>query len=285
MPHTPAPGALENPAKLAVSATPVNHASSAPAANIAAPAKPSATTEFRTLLRGTPPLIVAGMVIAIVCMNLLANKSIHTGVPWLALDCGILFSWLIFLAMDVMTRCFGPRATTIMSAVALAVNLVVAGLFFLASLIPGEWSASYVEGSEAILNAAFDETFRGTWFIILGSTIAFLVSALINNYLNAWIGRGLANRRRDTGFAAFATRSYVSTFIAQVADNLVFALLVSRTFFGWTLTQCVTCALTGALLELVFEVVFSPLGYRLTKSILAERAGNGESQAGEEVSA
>ena len=235
------------------------------------PATSPDNLSFRALLRGTPPLIVACMVLAIVCMNLLANKSINTGVPWLALDCGILFSWMIFLAMDVMTRCFGPRATTIMSAVALVVNLVVAALFALAALIPGEWSASYVEGSEAILNAAFDETFRGTWFIILGSSVAFLVSAVINNYLNAAIGRRLAKNSGDAGFGAFALRSYVSTFVAQVADNLVFALIVSRTFFGWTMTQCVTCALTGALLELLFEVVFSPLGYRLTKSILAER--------------
>ena len=239
-------------------------------------AKPSLATEFRMLLRGTPPLVVAMMVIAIVCMNLLANKSIHTGVSWLALDCGILFSWMIFLAMDIMTKCFGPRATTLMSVVALVANWVVALLFLCASLIPGEWSASYVDGSEAILNAAFDETFRGTWFIILGSSVAFLASAVVNNYLNAWVGRHLAN---DSGFGAFAARAYVSTFVAQVVDNLVFALLVSRIFFGWTLTQCITCALTGAALELVFEVVFSPLGYRLATSILAERAGGAQTTA------
>ena len=244
----------------------------------------STSHEFRLLLRGTPPLVVAALVVAIVGMNLLANKSINTGTSWLALDCGILFSWMIFLAMDVMTRCFGPRAATVMSIVALALNWLVALLFFLASLIPGEWSASYVEGLEPVLNAAFDETFRGTWFIILGSSVAFVASALVNNYLNAWIGTRLAKRRRDTGFSAFATRAYVSTFVAQVVDNLVFALLVSRTFFGWTLAQCITCALTGAVLELLFEVVFSPVGYRLTTSILAERAVN-TAESLEEVSA
>ena len=61
---------------------------SAPAAPATAPAATPATSpdnlSFRALLRGTPPLIVACMVLAIVCMNLLANKSINTGVPWLA---------------------------------------------------------------------------------------------------------------------------------------------------------------------------------------------------------
>ena len=233
--------------------------------------KQTAISEFRYLLRSTPPLIVAMMILSIVGMNLMANKSIDTGLDWLALDCGILFSWMCFLSMDVLTRCFGPRATTLLSIVALVANWVVALLFFIASVIPGVWSASYVEGSEAVINAALDSMFSGTWFIILGSSTAFVVSAIINNYLNAAIGRRLAN---DTGFGAFALRSYVSTFVAQMADNLVFAILVSQVFFGWTLTQCITCALTGALLELLFEVVFSPLGYRMTQGILAERAEN-----------
>ena len=230
-------------------------------------------SEFRNLVRTVPPLLVTLLVLSIVGMNLLANKSIQTGVDWLALDCGILFSWLCFLSMDVLTRCFGPRATTLLSIVALVANWVVALVFFVASIIPGMWSASYVEGSESVINMALDSMFAGTWFIILGSSTAFIVSAFVNNYLNAAIGKRLSN---DSGFGAFALRSYVSTFVGQVADNLVFALLVSQVFFGWTLTQCITCALTGALLELLFEVVFSPIGYRMTKGILAERVGNEE---------
>ncbi|MBQ9067755.1 MAG: VUT family protein [Eggerthellaceae bacterium] len=233
----------------------------------------SALDDLRNLLRSAPPLIVAMLVLSIVGMNILANKSIDTGVEWLALDCGILFSWMAFLAMDVLTRCFGPRATTLLSLVALCLNLVVATVFFLASFVPGVWSASFVEGSEGVINQSIDSMFRGTWYILLGSSVAFAVSALINNYLNAGIG---ARLQRDYGFGAFALRSYVSTFVAQAADNLVFALLVSQAFFGWTLLQCVTCALTGAVLELLFEVAFSPFGYRLVEGILAERAKGGQ---------
>ena len=35
-----------------------------------------------------PPLLLTLTVLSIVGMNLLANKSIDTGVSWLALDCG-----------------------------------------------------------------------------------------------------------------------------------------------------------------------------------------------------
>lgn len=225
-----------------------------------------AFSEFRTLLRTVPPILVTLMVLSIVGMNLLANKSIDTGLSWLALDCGILFSWLTFLSMDVMTHCYGPRAATLMSAAALVLNLVMALVFFIAGHIPGVWGESFVENG-AIINTALDNTFSGTWYIILGSSAAFISSAFINNFLNYGIGKLVGSR----GFGAFALRSYVSTFIGQLADNLIFALIVSRLFFGWTLLQCFTCALTGAIAELLFEIVFSPLGYRISKRIMRER--------------
>ena len=223
---------------------------------------------FGNLLRSVPPLIVSLLILSVVGMNLLANKSINTGVDWLALDCGILFSWLTFLCMDVLTHCYGPKAATALSFTALALNLFMALIFFLASRIPGVWGESFVEGSEDVINSALDNTFGGTWFIILGSSVAFLASAVLNNFLNYGIGRLL---KRKQGFGVFAARSYISTFLAQFADNLIFALLVSQLFFGWTLVQCLTCALTGAVLELLFEVFFSPIGYRMSRAILRDR--------------
>ncbi len=69
-------------------------------------------SEFFRLIDTLPPLVFSLMVLSVVAMNLLANKSIDTGLTWLALDCGILFSWLCFLAMDIMTHCYGPKAAT-----------------------------------------------------------------------------------------------------------------------------------------------------------------------------
>ena len=226
-------------------------------------------SRLNDLIRQVHPLVLTSMVIAVVGMNLLANKSIDTGIPWLALDCGILLSWLAFLAMDVAVHCYGPHAATATSLTALAINLVIALVFFVASRVPGVWGESFVETGGDAINTALDNTFGGTWFIILGSSIAFAVSAVVNNFLNWGIGERLAGK---DGFGTFALRSYVSTFVAQFADNITFALLVSRTFFGWTLVQCITCAITGALLELVFEVFFSPAGYRIARTIEAGSA-------------
>lgn len=225
-------------------------------------------SEFRVLLRTVPPILVSLLILSVVGMNLLANKSINTGLDWLALDCGILFSWLTFLTMDVMTHCYGPRAASLMSFAALGLNLFMALVFFIGSDIPGVWGESFVEGSEKVINTALDNTFGGTWYIILGSSVAFICSALINNFMNYGIGKLF---RKQGGFGRFAVRSYVSTFVAQFADNLIFALIVSRVFFGWSMLQCFTCALTGAVMELLFEIVFSPVGYRVSKKLIEER--------------
>ena len=232
--------------------------------------------EFRDLLRTVSPLMVTLMVLSIVGMNLLANKSIDTGVEWLALDGGILLSWLTFLSMDVLTQCYGPRASTMLSVVALLINLMMALIFFIASQIPGVWGESFVQGSENVINTALDNTFGGTWFIILGSSIAFMVSSVVNNFMNYGIGKAL---NRDMSFGTFALRSYVSTFIGQFTDNLVFALLVSRVFFGWAMIQCITCAFTGAIMELLFEIFFSPVGYRISRGILDGRPAAGLQKA------
>ena len=105
--------------------------------------------EFRRLISAVPPIIAAMLIISVVGLNLMANKSINTGLDWLALDCGILFSWLTFMCLDVLTHCFGPKTATAMSLAALALNLLMAGLFFLASLIPGVWGESFAEGKVA----------------------------------------------------------------------------------------------------------------------------------------
>ncbi|MBR5949333.1 MAG: VUT family protein [Clostridia bacterium] len=225
-------------------------------------------SSFRRMVREVPPIVAALMILSVVGMNLLANKSIDTGLSWLALDCGILFSWLAYLSMDILTHCCGPKVSSAMSVAALILNLFMVLIFFIASRIPGVWGESFVDGSERVINSALDNTFGGTWYILLGSSVAFLASAFINSFLNYGIGKFF---KKELNFGEFAVRSYVSTFVAQFADNMIFALLVSRIFFGWSMLQCLTCALTGAVLELVFEVVFSPVGYRISKRMMKEK--------------
>lgn len=217
-------------------------------------------SEFFILLRSVPPVSLALFVLAVATMNLLANKSINIPVDWLALDCGIIVSWVAFLTMDVLTKHFGPKAACELSVFAMVINLAVCLLFYIISVIPGVWSQA-TEGSEQIVNGALNGTFGGTWYVVLGSAAAFTVSAFVNNFLN--YGLGKLFKRNPDGIGAFICRTYVSTAVGQFVDNLVFALIVSHFFFGWTMLQCVTCALTGMVCELICELVFAPLGFKM----------------------
>lgn len=220
--------------------------------------------------RSVPSFVLATFVVSVIAMNLLANKSVNTNLDWLALDCGIIFSWVTFLLMDIITKRFGPRCSMIISILALVINLFIALMFFLASLIPGTWGESYVDGLESIINGALDNTFKGTWYVLFGSSVAFLASAVVNSFLNYFIGKRLQNK----DYKDFAIRSFISTMIGQFVDNLVFALIVSYHFFGWTIVQCLMCSLTGAVVELLCEVIFSPLGYKIAKKWEDENVGN-----------
>jgi len=229
--------------------------------------------EALLLERSVPGVVMALFIISIIAMNLLANKSIILPVDWMALDCGIIFSWLTFLLLDMVTRHFGPKAATMMSIMALIVNLFMALMLFIGSVIPGLWGESFVDEGGELINIALDNTFRGTWYVLLGSSVAFIVSSVVNNELN-WVVGKLFKRKEKKGFGVYAARSYVSTVIAQFVDNLVFALIVSHNFFGWTMTQCLVCALTGAVIEMLCEIVFSPIGYRVSKRWEAKKVGS-----------
>lgn len=222
------------------------------------------------LFRTIPSPVVALFVISVVTMNLLANKTL-VQTSWLAIDGGILVSWISFLCMDVVTKRFGPRAATKMSVFAIATNLLACLIFYVVSIIP-------TPGIDADYTA-FNTIFGGTWFILLSSTVAFFLSSLINNFLNFAVGALF--RRNPDGRAAFFMRSYVSTFAGQFADNLIFAVLTFTVFapifwdgFRWTFVQCVTCSLLGAMLELLMEVVFSPLGYMVCRRWERDNVGN-----------
>lgn len=227
--------------------------------------------ELNILLRSIPSPIVTLFAISVITMNLLANKSIALPVDWLALDSGIIISWISFLSMDIITKYFGPKAATEVSVFVVMINLAVCLFFFLAGMMPGMWGEAYVDGSESLINGALNHTISGTWYVLFGSTIAFLTSAAVNNFLNYAIGKAITSN--PDGFGTYAVRTYISTAVGQFCDNFVFALIVSHFFFGWTLLQCVTCSFTGMIVELLCEAVFSPVGFNVCQKWKRENVG------------
>jgi len=223
--------------------------------------------KLKLLLRSIPGVITGLFLVSIISMNLLANKTIVSIGDWFALDGGIVISWITFLTMDLVTKHFGPKEATLLSIFGIIINLLMCVLFYIVSIIPSEINDYTV----------FNSIFGGTWFILLDSTIAFILSSLINNFLNYSIGKMFKKESK----LEYITRTYISTFVGQFIDNIIFSSLTFMIFapifwngFSWTFLQCVMCSLTGAVVELLMEVIFSPVGYKICKKWKEEGVGN-----------
>lgn len=214
--------------------------------------------EYGNLLHTIPSWVLTLFVVSIISMNVFANKSINLSVSWLALDCGMIFAWAPFLCMDIVVKHFGPKASIRLTILSVLISVAMSVMFFFGGIIPGTWGEAF-NGDMIMINTALDNTVKGNWYIVFGSTLAFIVAGIVNSITNHLVG---VLCKKDT-FRVFAARTYISTFIGQFIDNLVFSLVVSQVLFGWSLIQCITCAITGALCELLLEVVFSPVGWKI----------------------
>ena len=228
-------------------------------------------TDYKILLRNIPSPTILFFTLSVVCANLMANKELFN-FEYLALDCGFVFSWIMFLCMDIICKRWGAKASVKISIFALMINLCVCFSFFLLSKTSGNWGEFYTYKNE-IINNSLNKTFGGAWYVVLGSASAFLISSIINALLNKTIGRLSEEKLQKDNFTTFALRSYISTFVAQFADNFIFAFVVSKTFFGWTWNQILFCSVLGASCELLCEVLFSGLGFKILQKWEEENIG------------
>lgn len=228
--------------------------------------------QTKDAMRAIPGIVTAFFILSVVMMNLLANKSIFNA-PWLASTAGVFVSWVTFLCMDSVCKRFGYKAATILNTVGMVIALLASLLFMFIVKIPGIWASSYaytdLEIADAV-NSSIDATFSSAWYIVLGSSAAMFLGGVVNSLMNHIVGVKLDNQGTYT---EFAIRSFVSTAAGQFVDNFIFGLFVSYFFFGWTMKQVIVCSFMMMLLELIFEIVFSPIGYRMSKKWKSEGVG------------
>ena len=159
--------------------------------------------------------------------------------------------------MDIVTKHYGARAANKLAMLAIAANLACCLVCVLISRFAHA--------------PALDMVVGGQWSILTASTIAYVISALTNNYTNIYIG-SLFTKNPD-GKAAYATRSFVSTFLSQVLDNFIFVFLAFVVLpmipgalqVHWTVMQCLGASIICAFIEMLSEALFSPIGYYTVK--------------------
>lgn len=228
--------------------------------------------DWKLMLRSVPSLIVTLFCVSVVIMNLMAGKTIVITDPSrFGVTGGILISWIPFLCMDILNRSYGARVATKINILALGINLLCVGVFELVARIQ--------VGGDPEFYTAFNSTFKQTWQILLASSIAFLLSGVFNNVINAGIAKFF--KHDPNGKKAYYARSYGSTILAQFIDNFVFTSLAFLVFFklsvgssfGWTWWTVLGSATFNAILELVMEMIFSPFGYKVCKKWEEENIG------------
>lgn len=232
--------------------------------------------EWLATLRKVPSLALALATTATVLMNILANKSI-INLPWLIQDAGIIVSWVGFLVSDLLVKAFGSKNAIRVNLTSLVISLFISGLLAVVAIVPGDWSPVFdttINGGEigSNINAAINSVMGNVWYVIFGSAIASGVGLVFNGLTQGLLLKYIERRHGDR-FWGFFVASASSTMLGQVLDNMVFASLISVKFFGWSWIQVVVCSLSGAIFELVIELIFAPLTYRISKNWKANNIG------------
>ena len=222
--------------------------------------------EYKVLLRSVPAFVTSFFILATVLMNLAASKIIFNAFN-VAVTGGFLLSFVPFLCMDTVTKRFGARASILLNILSALGNLFAVIFLAIVAAIP-------TPGSDY---TAFNSTFGCVWFIALSSTIAFVLSGVVNSLLNAAIGKIF--KKNPDGKLAFFTRAYISTFIGQALDNFLFMAgvycIFAPIYWGMSLpvTTCIGTAILGGVFELIVEIIFSPIGYVSSKRWAKEGVG------------
>lgn len=220
--------------------------------------------DYAVLIYSMPPFVLSLFFVSVIMMNFFSNKEWFS-TQYCAFDCGYSVSWISFLCMDMICKRYGGKAAMRVSIVALLLNFCFALLLFLLSRAPGHWNVYYDFMSSPEIARTVDSSINtmigGTWYVVFGSALAMFVSSFVNGVANNFVARHL----KKDNYVNFAIRSFSSTMLAQIVDNLIFASVVGHIFFGWTYVQVMVCSLAAAVLELLFEMLFSPLGYAICR--------------------
>ena len=232
--------------------------------------------DWKMLLRSMPAVVVALFVVCTVTMNLAANKIVWSGLKieqtyFVSITGGVFLSWAVFLIMDMVTKTFGGKAAIKLTLFGAATSTVAIIFLGVIASIPSNFP---FPGASASFDTVFGFTGNGVqpWQILISSTIAYILSGVINAAVNVLIGR-LFEINPD-GKAAFVARSYISTMLGQFVDNFIFTGLAFGIFAHYYGVLTITgMALLGALIELFCEIIFSPIAYRKCKKWQKEGIG------------
>lgn len=219
--------------------------------------------ETKVLFKCMPTVPFAFLVSCLIAMNFLANRGGAIG-P-VAFDCGVIVSWVVFLASDMLVKRFGAKASIKINAAALVLELVSVGLMALGAMIPFAMYGATEEES-AVFTAIF---VAAPWPLFAGAAAA-LIANVVNSLLSKAILLKFKNR---TSGVAYVTASWISTSFGQFCDNFLFGFFFSMwqpwfPYYGTAkaILALIPMAAVGMILELIGQMIFSPVGFKIAEN-------------------
>lgn len=220
---------------------------------------------LKSLFFAVPKSVSFIFIFSIIIMNLLASITVIQ-TKYLLITGGSFFSWIPFLVMDATTHYFGPKISNKLTFLGLICNLIF--VFFL-KIIYFSFSNNIYFISFLDNNNFLYSIFHNSLAVILASSIAFLLSGILNNYFNYFLGFFFKNKKYEK--LEFFFRSYVSTLFGQFIDNFFFLFLLYIIFLpilnktdSKSIFLLINASILEAFFELFTEIIFSPIGYNLT---------------------
>lgn len=183
---------------------------------------------------------------AIVSANAVAAKLLVVAGD-VHITSGALAIPIVFLTTDLINELYGPRVTRTVVWMGMLANLVLVATIAVAGAVPSS--------TLGVSPEAFGLVFDLTWRVVVGSSVAYLVSSLVD----VWVFHAI---KQWTGEPYFWMRKNGSTIVSQAIDTLLFTAIA----FGGTIE--LSALFFMGLGQYLVKIAMAPLGTPLSYVIL-----------------
>ncbi len=163
------------------------------------------------------------------------------------LSVGVLLWPVVFVSTDLINEYLGQRGVRILSFVAAAMLSYAFLVIAFARFMP----ATPLSG---VSEAAFEEVFGLSQWIIVGSLVAFLISQFVDVYVFHKI-------RQITGDKSLWLRATGSTVVSQLIDSLIVLYIGQALPNDWDMERFFSIAASKYVLKFSVAVAMTPLIY------------------------
>lgn len=172
------------------------------------------------------------------------------------MTCAVIVFPITYILSDLFSEVYGYKWSRFTCYLAFGINLLMVGVFYLASCLPAVIPAQA---------EAFKSVLLGTFSCTIASFIAFVVGDFVNDKIFAKMKRkhtGLTNHK------GFAFRAILSSFVGELVDSCIYLPLAFLVFNPiMTVTEVLIMIAIQVSLKTAYEALILPVTTLLTKKV------------------